>query len=413
MTHHEESGIPETSRIPSELEHAYMTAYWTRQRAQWNLYAGESKLETPDSGLGVAENILQQSTPDDRRSSVLRLAAQRDVVDLEPTIKALRDRLDADDGYGAEIDLHEKAVRMMPDTLQLMRRRSSRAICCGAASYPALVLASEELDAQWLRRFLDEFLERNLPAAHSLSASLGLDPVNWFRKLDSLAEPPPITDPVELWGRLVDLLHLGNLPAEPSFTIEDHGLSGYTGVLHVPDDVRILARPARSLHQWLILVHEMGHALQHLSCTQTGVLATWTMVDDETGAIVVEHLASAALLPEVLAGTARDIQLLEAVRCAISARFELDLWDNPDDAQQLYTKWYVRLVDGALDAALWVLDSFRSIDPMSVFSYVIGYEAGNRAVHLDVKGPQLVRLLFAPGRSRSLMEKITLLLGRD
>ena len=69
-----------------------MTAYWTRQRAQWNLYAGGSRLETPDSGLDVAENILQQSTPDDRRSSVLRLAARRDVVDLEPTIKALRDR---------------------------------------------------------------------------------------------------------------------------------------------------------------------------------------------------------------------------------------------------------------------------------------------------------------------------------
>lgn len=395
------------------LENAYMAAFWARQRAQWSLYSGEPEMAPTHTAFAAARDILECPTLPDRRSSVLRLAARRDVVDLEPTIKALCDRLDADDGYGAGIDLHEKAVRVMPDVLQLMRLRSSRAICCGAASYPALVLASEELDAQWLRRFLDEFLERNLPAAHGLSVSLGLDPINWFRKLDSLAEPPPITDPVELWGRLVDLLHPGNLPAEPSFFIEDRGLAGYTGALRVPDDVRILARPAQSLHQWLTLVHEMGHALRHLSCTQTGALATWTTVDDETGAIIVEHLATAALLPGRLAAAARDIQLLEAVRCAISACFELDLWDNPDDAQQLYTKWYGRLVDGALDAALWALDSFRSIDPMSVFSYVIGYESGNRAVHLDVKGPQLVWLLFAPGRSRPLMEKITLLLGRD
>ncbi len=50
---------------------------------------------------------------------------------------------------------------------------------------------------------------------------------------------------------------------------------------------------------------------------------------------------------------------------------------------------------------------------MSVFSYVIGYEAGNGGVRLDVKGPQLVRLLFAPGRSRPLMEKLARLLGQD
>jgi hypothetical protein len=93
----------------------------------------------PDSGLDVAKSVLLQSTPDDRRSSVLHLAARRDVVDLEPTIKALRDQLDVDGGYGAGADLHEKAAQMMPDVLQLMRLRSSRAICCGAASYPALV----------------------------------------------------------------------------------------------------------------------------------------------------------------------------------------------------------------------------------------------------------------------------------
>ncbi len=333
-----------------------MTAYWTRQQAQWNLYAGGSRLEAPDSGLDVAEDILQQSTPDDRRSSVLRLAARRDLVDLEPTIKALRDRIDTDEGYGAGVDPHEKAVRMMPDALHLMRLRSSRAICGGAASYPALVLASEELDAQWLRRFLDEFLERNLPTAHSLSASLGLDPVNWFRKLDSLAGPPPFTDPVDLWGRLLDVLQPGEFSAKPSFTIEDHGLAGYTGVLHVPDDVRILARPARSLHQWLTLVHEMGHALQHLSCTQTGVLATWTTVDDETGAIIVEHLASAALLPEALAGyrlwTSSSLK-----RCGVpSAPVSNGPLGQSRRCTATYIKWYSRLVDGVLDAVLWVLD---------------------------------------------------------
>lgn len=390
-----------------------MSTFWVRQRRQWSLYTGKPGLEMPDSGLDVAESVLRQPTSDDRRSSVLRLAARRDVVDLEPTVKALRDRLDADDTYGAGLDLHEKAVRMTPDVLRLMHVREVSALRRGTASYPALVLASEELEAQWLRQFLDNFLDSCLPTARGLAASLGLNPVNWFRKLDSLAEPPPITDPVELWGRLLDLVHPGDLPAEPSFFIEDRGLAGYTGVLHVPDDIRILARPAKSLHQWLTLVHEMGHALRHLSCAQTGVLATWTTVDDETSAIIVEHLASAALLPDRLAGAAQDIQLLEAVRCAISARFELDLWKDPNDAQRLYAKWYGQLVKESFDPALWALDSFRSIDPMSVFSYVIGYKAGNQAAYLNAKGLQLVRLLFAPGRSKPLLHKLELLLRRD
>ena len=395
------------------LEDAYMAAFWARQRAQWSLYAGEPEIAATDTGLAAARSILGCPTLLDRRAFVLRLAAGRDAVDLEPAVKALRDRLDSDDGYGAGLDLHEKAARMTPDVLQLMRLREAAAVHLGAASFPASVLASEELDARWLGHFLDDFLEKNLPAARGLAASLGLNPVNWFRELDSLAGPPPLADPADLWTQLIDLLRPGELPAKPSFVIEDRGLAGYTGVLHVQDDIRILARPAKSLHQWLTLTHEMGHALRHLSCTQSGVLATWSTVDDETSAVIVEHLVSGALLPDALTGMARDIQLLEAVRCAISARFELDLWENPSNAQQLYVKWYGQLLEGPPDPALWALDSFRSIDPMSVFSYVIGYEAGNRAAHLDVKGPQLVRLLFAPGRSRPFMQKLTRLLTQD
>lgn len=149
------------------------------------------------------------------------------------------------------------------------------------------------------------------------------------------------------------------------------------------------------------------------SSSKTVVLATWATVDDETGAIIVEHLASTALLPDTLVSTARDIQFLEAVRCAISARFELDLWDSPDNAQQLYTTWYGRLVDVPFDPALWAIDSFRSIDPMSVFSYVIGYGAGRQAVRMNVKGPQLVRLVFAPSRSKPLLQKLALLLANN
>ncbi|RIE17491.1 hypothetical protein SMC1_00800 [Candidatus Cryosericum septentrionale] len=59
---------------------------------------GEPGPETPDTGLDVARSIIRRPAPQDRRSVVLRLATRRDVVHLDSTIRALRDRLDTDDG---------------------------------------------------------------------------------------------------------------------------------------------------------------------------------------------------------------------------------------------------------------------------------------------------------------------------
>ena len=45
------------------LEDAHMAAFWTRQRTQWNLYPGELGMETPDTGLEVAESIVWRPVP--------------------------------------------------------------------------------------------------------------------------------------------------------------------------------------------------------------------------------------------------------------------------------------------------------------------------------------------------------------
>lgn len=185
----------------------------------------------------------------------------------------------------------------------------------------------------------------------------------------------------------------------------------YGPALHIPDDVRILARPPHSLYQWITLVHEMGHALAYRSCRGEGIFASWTPVEDEIGAIIIEQLGVELLLDEPRKRAAADIQLLEAVRCCISMLFELDLWKDPQQAEQLYEHWYGQLTPDVGDRSLWVLDSFRSIDPVTVFAYTAGYAAGRNAVREKIRGPLLVRQLFAPGRSQPLSEKLALLLG--
>jgi hypothetical protein len=398
-----------------QLEDAYMEAFWEAQRAQWSVYAGEPDEQGTSTAHGhdVAVAVLREDLPDTRRAHVLRLAAQRDVIELSPGIRFLRTRLDAGDEYGTGLGPHDTACRMAPDVLRLVDMRSAAARAAGFASYPAVALAAEETDEGWLHRFLEAFLQANLTEARSLVTTWQLDLSNWFGRLDAVAAPPVLAEPEILWQKLMNALDLGTGIPQPRVCLRDAGLAGYTGVLHVPEDVRILARPARSLHQWLTLVHEMGHALYHCTCQQRGILATWSTTDDETAAVVVEHMAASLLLTPEQRAAAAQVQLLEAVRCCVSALFELDLWENPEDAERLYVTWYSRLVDHRVDPALWALDSFRSIDPMAVHSYVIGYQAGRQAVAHGVSGPQLVQSLFAPGRSEPLMEKLGLLLGSD
>lgn len=387
-----------------------MKLFWQRQRCQWKAYSEG----TPAGGIAmldekqyaVAAEIVRSVVPHDRRSRVLRASAVRSVIDLQPDIAALRNHLDNWNSYGSDLDRHELAVLMRPDVLRLMKLRDNAARHAGFASYPDAVLSSEELDPSRLYRFLANFLSEHLSRARSLAETRHMTLSAWFRQLDGLAAAPEQVDPTRLWHDLMDCLELdGSIPA-PVFVIRNEGMAGYSAALHVPEDVRILARPPCSLHQWNTLVHEMGHALEHRSCRQQGILSTWTATEDEVSAIIIEHLGGALLLRGSLKQAAADIQLLEAVRCCISMLFELDLWKDSENAERLYGEWYGKLVSDTGDPALWALDSFRSIDPMSIFAYVIGYAAGKSAVRNSIKGPFLTRQLFAPGRSRPLLEKL-------
>lgn len=195
-------------------------------------------------------------------------------------------------------------------------------------------------------------------------------------------------------------------------------ISGYAAILSAPDDVRLLIKPVTSVKRLLTLCHETGHALSHACNKQSGIFGTWTVAHDETMAIVLEHVATERLMEDPLSSYSRQIMVLETARCSLSGLFELALWEQPNRAEELYMEHYGRIGLEPMSPALWVLDSFRTIDPVYIHSYVLGdcIARDTVAFLLERYGKDLPRWgswlrqnYYADGRCRSLAEKTAVL----
>lgn len=392
----------------TDLESSWLALFWERQRLQWLTYAEHRvvDLQALDARqLDLAERIAALPVTD-RRSRVLRLSALRDTIDLQPAVCSLRNRLDSPEPGDEVRSPQEAALQARSDVLHLMELRSGAAQRAGFPSYPEAVLFCEEIPLPWLRGRLLDILDTYLPEAFHLAKSHQLALPSWFRQLDGFMPAPALSDPHALWNALLRCLGLPAHLREPRTLLHEGGIAGYAAALHVPDDIRLLARPPRTLAQWITLLHELCRAVAFRSCTADGVFATWTPAEAEVAAVMLEQVATPLLLEEPWRGEAARIQLLEGVRCCISMLFELDLWENQEHPEALYTHWYSQLTATIGGPVSWACDSFRSIDPMCVFAYALGYALGREQAGRASAGSSLVRAFSAPGRSRPILDRL-------
>jgi len=303
---------------------------------------------------------------------------------------------------------------MREDVLQLMRQRQCLARRLGYGSYPELVLWSEDLDLEPVRASLLDQIKRSLPIATGLAKDYGVRWSSWTEDLASVGYHSTPPDPVRLVAVVLQRLGLDRLNAVISIVAKEQGIAGYAGILSVPDDIRILVRPITDLQQELTLHHELGHAIAHALNKEEGIFTTWTSSHDEAMAVVMERIAALVVLDDAQREAAQKLWLLEDTRCATSALFELELWDQPDSAEELYLHYYGAWDIGAAPAGVWAADSFRSLDPV----YIQHYIAGARVADLTVAflqhkfaddfgewGRWLAENYYADGRRRSLADK--------
>jgi hypothetical protein len=415
-------------RMPAEeFERGYLELFWRRQRHQWDNYvvgASHDLCAVDDEIFRLVVSHKGSLEAPGRRGKVLRDIVARELVEKHPDAARLRNRLDDRADYDHAFSAMQRsdpvqykrllAQRMKPDVLELMRVRQCLARDLGFPSYVALVLSTEGLELEWIVTLLEEYVEENLPTAKALIKRYDMSWPTWFSDLDTVGRIDLDLTPPGVMSRFLEYLGFERLKEAIPITVQEQAIEGYAGILSVPDDVRILVRPIGSLKRWLTLFHELGHALAHALNAQPGIFKTWTNVYGESMAVLIEHVAAFVLLDQANRESARALFVLENTRCAISALFELALWERPEAAESLYAQHHSQLGLHIASPEVWALDSFRSVDPVYVHNYVIGALVADKTINLLVReygrnfrqwGEWLISNYYADGRTRTLREK--------
>ena len=311
-----------------------------------------------------------------RKQDVYQQIYVKNMVENNPKVAALRNKLDNPNNYKSDssenLDSIKLAKRMRNDVLKLMEVRNNVAQKLGFESYPGLIFYSEELKKSEVVNGIRNYLDNNLDKAIKVIKKYQFNWDNWFtqlRKIGQLSLDRQIGDDLQ---KFFDKLGLGNLRDNITFDFENNKLTGFAMWLSIPDDIRVLMKPIDSLHSYRILFHEAGHAILYASNREDGLFKIVTTAFDEIMAVLFEGIGIELFLNQEDRQLVEEIKLLEGVRCSISFLFEMELWKNPGQPEQLFNRYQQLLPIKPKESILWAVDSFRSIDPVYIHNYILG-----------------------------------------
>ncbi|MBU3130159.1 hypothetical protein [Clostridium tagluense] len=411
-----------------EFEKDYMNKYWKIQRAQWcNYFENENyNLSQIDAEIYDTVKLFNKEVqPIDRKSKIASLLMQKDLVDKEPLVSEIRNRIDNLDNYSDNISEDIKADRyqyklalsykMKDDVKKLMNTRNALSKQMGFDSYPELVLITDEIDKDNLVHSLNGFLESNLPKAIEIIKKYNIKWETWFSDLSRIGVTKNQYNPIELVNQLLKTFGFDEIKGKIQISFMEKGYAGCASELS-PNDIRIVVEPIKSLNNLRTLFHEMGHAILYSLNKEEGIYKILPPSHDEAMAVVIEYIAPMLL---ILNKTDREkifeIMTLEYTRCAISSLYEFDLWQNPEIAEELYIKHYSKLGIEINNPSMWASDTFRSIDPVYVHNYVIGailaekiftYLQSENSCNYKEWDAWLSDNIYKDGRKKSFKEKI-------
>lgn len=410
-----------------KFEEIYMEQYWNIKLNQWSNYFEDGNYGLSSTDNEIYNIVIEYNNlikPIDRKSKLACLLMQKDIVDKNPIVSQLRNKLDNWDNYSINISsdlkqdrskyLLELSLQMRNDVIDLMNMRNKLSRELGFSSYPDLVLNTEELDKNMLIVLLNNYVDRNLPRVINLIKKYNIKWESWFSDLNKITKPLNEFNNIEIIKKFMNKIGLDNLSDKIQINYMKNEITGYASEV-APRDIRIVVTPIKSLSDLTVLFHELGHVISYYFNKEEGLYKILPASYDEGMAVVIEHIAPKLIFGNTVQEMMEDIQILEYTRCAISSLYEFELWDNPERAEELYIKYYSKLGFEIKNSSIWAIDSFRSIDSVYIHNYVIGAVLAEKVFELllinysyNYKewGKWMINNIYYDGRKRIFKEKI-------
>lgn len=408
---------PTPSMTTEPFAETYARRWHQLRGAEWLAYTEGRPLARTglDRELFEAASNAHVDPGDASSRSPIERLRRRVLVDHHPEVARLRARLDDGSAYApagtSPRDPRGLAAAMEPDILALVELRRDLSSELGSPSYFHLAVAAEGLDADELVASLAQLREHALAQTATVRADADLTIETWFAGLDSIAGPTD-RDPVPMARELALQLGCEDLLGSVTWVVRDGPIAGWAAAVSIPEDVRIVVRPAGSVRDIMTVCHELGHVLAYAGTQTRGIGAIPTDTQDEAMGMLMERIGLDLVVPAPQRQRLVSIAAAEVARTATSALFEIALEQDPTRARDLFAEWYAPLVS-VPDPVVWALDSFRSLDPCRVHAYPIGASFADATLASlrrwygeDPRawGGWLRERLWAPGRRSTFAE---------
>lgn len=365
-----------------KFEQEYLDYYWKSTMHQWENYfeSGNYDLSPIDGDIyKVVCKYQGLIIPSDKKSKIAHSLIQRNLIEKNPFVANLRNHIDNLEDYKENIPVNldrnsyliEVSKRMRNDVIKLTNTRNTLAKELGYSSYPDLILKTENIDKDALINLLKEYVNSNLPTVKKLIDKYNIKWESWYSDLNNISIPIDHLNHIDVINQFTDKMGFDLDYNKIQIIIDEHEISGAASEV-APSDIRMVAAPIKSLNDLTTLFHELGHAIFYHFNNEEGLYKIVPPCYDEAMAVVIEYIASKVLFEYNIQQKIAEIQLLEYTRCAISALFEFELWEDSENAENLYINNYSVLGFNISNPVIWAYDSFRSIDPVYIHNYVIG-----------------------------------------